>query len=486
MQRVWMMVLATALGAPASAWAQDATVQAAARAMGATNLNTIRYAGTGSTYGFQQAPVPGGPWPRFDANTYNVTIDYNAPAMRLETARSQGEHPPRGGSGQPMAGQQRSVQVVNGKFAWGENPAGAASPNAGASSERLQDLWMTPHGLIKAALASGAKASGKVIPLTIEGQAVKVTLNNANLVDRVEYMIANPVLGDMPIDITYSDYQDHGGTKFPRRIVERWSGYPILDITVNKVEPNVAVSLAVPANVQNAPARPAPAAAPAEDAQKIADGVWYLAGGNPRSVAVEFSDHVVVVEGPSNDARSVAVQQWVRTNIPGKPIRYLVNTHHHFDHSGGLRGYAAAGIPIITHALNKTFYDTAYARPHTISPDLLAKSGKKAVFETITDKRVLTDGTRTMELHHIRGHGHAPGYIMAYLPREKILIYADSYNPPAGEDPRDAGRTNEFLQDLYNTITDRLKLDVVTLAPLHGRIVPFDNMKKALGLLPYP
>src|SRR5207253_1059388 len=106
--------------------------------------------------------------------------------------------------------------------------------------------------------------------------------------------------------------------------------------------------------------------------------------------------------------------------IPNKPIKYLVNTHHHFDHSGGLRAYVDAGVTIITHDINKTFYEKALASPRTLNPDRLAQSKKKPIIETTKDKKELTDGTRTLELHHIVDNPHNDGILMAYLPKEKI------------------------------------------------------------------
>src|SRR5688572_4143698 len=177
-----------------SGCSRPAGVAAAADAMGATNLNSIQYSGTGSTFAFGQAPSPGARWPRFEARTYNVAADYQAPAMRLEIVRAQGEHPPLGGGGGPLAGEQRTVQVVSGLHAWTEGGAQPA-PSPGAVSERLRQLWLTPRGVIKAAAASGATATGNVVTLPVEGRDVKVTLNDQNLVERVEYLIANSEIG---------------------------------------------------------------------------------------------------------------------------------------------------------------------------------------------------------------------------------------------------------------------------------------------------
>src|SRR5947207_11814993 len=126
---------------------------AAANAMGAANLNSIEYSGSGQVLGFGQAYEPGERWPRFVQRSYTAAINYQTPGLRLTQVRSQGEHPPRGGAAQPVGADQRTVQVVSGKFAWQEGGAQAA-PNPGAVGDRLRQLWATPHGVIKAALAN--------------------------------------------------------------------------------------------------------------------------------------------------------------------------------------------------------------------------------------------------------------------------------------------------------------------------------------------
>jgi glyoxylase-like metal-dependent hydrolase (beta-lactamase superfamily II) len=459
--------------------AKPTGVAAAVEAMGASNLKTIEYSGSGSQFAFGQAATPGERWPRFDAKTYSVAVDYQTPAMRVEMLRTQGEHPPKGGGGQPFAGEQRTIQVVSGTQAWTE---GGAQPvaNPGAVSERLRQVWLTPHGVIKAALTSGATANGNVIALKIEGRDVKVTLNDQNLVDRVEYLTTNSVVGDVPVEITYSDYADYDGIKFPTRIIEKQDSFETLDVTIKSVKPNAAVSFAVPGTVAQAAAPPE---SPSVEVQKVGDGLWSLNAANTRSLAVEFGDHIVMLEGPTSEARSLAVNDAVRKAVPNKPIRYVVNTHAHYDHAGGLRTYVAEGVTVITHEINKPFYELAWARPRTIQPDALSKSPKPAMIETVADKRVLADSARTLELYHMKDSGHNTGTLIVYLPKEKILMYGDGYNPPAGDDPRDPTRTPEYGLQL-NEAVQRLKLSPTRIAPVHGRVVPYENLKIAIGARP--
>lgn len=455
-------------------------IEAAADAMGATNLNSIQFTGSGLVFGFGQAYTPGDRWPRFFQRTYSLSADYQRPAMRLEQVRAQGEVPPRGGAAQPVAGEQRTVQVVSGRSAWLEGGADPV-PDPTAVGDRLRQLWTTPHGVIKAAMANSGTLDGNVITVTIEGREVKATLNDEKLVVGVSYLSTNPVVGDYPIEIAFSDYATFDGVRFPTHIVQTEDGHPTLDITVRDVKPNASGSWDVPARVQQAPAPPQ---TPAVNMEALAPGVWYVTAQGIRSWAVEFADHVVVVEGPNSEARSLAVNEAIRKQIPTKPIRYVVNTHAHYDHAGGLRTYVAQGITVVTHEVNKPFFEQAWARPRAVLPDLLSQSPKAATFETIADKKVMRDGTRTLELYHVKNSGHNAGMIIAYLPKEKIVYWGDGYNPPAGDDPRDPARTPEYGIDLYRNITD-LKLDVARIAPAHGAGArPFDNFKKAIGLMP--
>jgi glyoxylase-like metal-dependent hydrolase (beta-lactamase superfamily II) len=180
--------------------------------------------------------------------------------------------------------------------------------------------------------------------------------------------------------------------------------------------------------------------------EKIADGVFYLRGGTHHSVAVEFADHVVVIEAPLNQQRSEAVIAEVKKLIPNKPIRYIVNTHHHFDHSGGLRTYVTEGATIVTSELNKEFYQTALAATR---------------IDTVGNKRVLSDGARSLELYTVAGNQHADGILMAFLPREKLLVEVDVYTPGP------ASGVNANTANLVENV-ERLKLKFETVLPLHG------------------
>ena len=240
-----------------------------------------------------------------------------------------------------------------------------------------------------------------------------------------------------------------------------------LDLTVTAVTANPPLAVEVPENVRT---NPAPV-----KSEKAAEGVWYITGGSHHSALIEMKDYLIVVEGPQGDPRSMAVMAEAKKLVPNKPIKYLVNTHHHFDHSSGVRGYAAEGVTIVTHELNRPYFERAALNSWNYGPDRLAKSKKKPVFQTMGDNMVLTDGTRSVELYQMVGNAHHDGLIMAYLRKERLLIEADAYSP--GATPK---TPDPFSVNLEANVR-RLGLDVERILPLHGMIVPYGELMKAIG-----
>ena len=236
----------------------------------------------------------------------------------------------------------------------------------------------------------------------------------------------------MLFEAIYSDYKDFGGVKFPMKIVQKQGGYPIFDLNVTDVKPNAPVTHSGAAGERRRAggARSGRRGRRGVPTEKLADGVYLILGGYA-SVAVDFKDYIVVIEGPQSEARAMQIITEAKRLIPGKPIRYVVNTHHHIDHSSGLRTFVAEGATVVTHEVNKAYYEKLFASPHTLEPDRLMREKRTPTFETVGEKKVLTDGNHVIELHHLRGSGHNEGLLVAYFPKEKILVEADAFNPPA-------------------------------------------------------
>ena len=458
----------------------EAVLRRADQAMGGSDLKSIRYAGSGTGGTFGQAYRPGEAWPKLNVSSYARLADYENSALRDEAARSRAE-PTGGGALPPMGvGEQRTTFLLRGTDAWNlVGPAPVPAPIA--VKARIHDLWTTPHGVIKAALRNkGTLAvrsdSGKsVISFTEAGYFTATAWINAdNLVERIDSRVPNPVLGDTAVETIFSDYRDFAGVKFPTRIRQLQGGFPVLDLEVKEVQPNTPSGIEVPDLVKAAVQR--------VTAEKAADGVWYLAGESHHSVAIEMSDHVIVVESPLFDGRAGAMLAEVKKLVPGKPIRYVINSHHHFDHAGGLRSAAAEGITLVVSEPARAWFERVLANPNRISPDAFEKSGRKATIIGVDGKRVLTDGARTVEIYAIEGSVHAQGFLMVYLPKEKLLIEADEYTPgpPKAAPPAKPNANNvNLVQNI-----ERLKLAVDRILPLHGRIVPLAELYAAIGREP--
>lgn len=464
--------------------ANAASLKEAADKLAVSKTQSIEFSGSGHWFQFGQAPNAKLPWPRFDVSRYVAGIDYDKAAARVQITRIQSDDPKRR---RPAPTTQWLDQYVNGKLAWNLPPVSQPqTPTAqpAALAERQAEIWSTPQGFLKAALANNASSkagkNGVEVEFTIDGKVRYIgTINADNDLERVKTWIDNPVLGDTLLETEFSKYKDYGGTRFPSEIVREQGGHPVLALKVAEVKANPSLALNAPDEIQKGQA---PAITVKVD--KLADGVFYLTGGTHHSVAIEQKDHVVLVEAPLNEARSLALIEKIKESIPGKPIRYVINSHLHFDHSGGLRTFVNEGSTIVTHKLNEAYYKQAWGAPRTLNPDLLAQSKKAARFETFTDKLVLNDGQRKVEIHNIAGSGHNDGFAFVYLPAEKILIEGDAYTPTAASAPLPAS-PNPYSVNLYENI-QRLKLDVDKIAALHGpRLVTLNDLRAAIGLANY-
>jgi len=212
---------------------------------------------------------------------------------------------------------------------------------------------------------------------------------------------------------------------------------------------------------------------------KLADGVYLFESGS-NSLVVEFSDYVVVVEPYAGGRGAKPTINKVREMFPNKPIKYVVNSHNHFDHLGGLRTAFHEGATIIAHSSNHDFYKNEVLSHDvwTLDPDRLSlypptEFDEGYQFENVDSRYTLSDGTRNLDIYYVQGSPHAEGMVMAYLPKEKILIEADVYTPPA---PGAAMPTTPpaAAVNLYDNVKG-YKLDVATIAGLHGRAVPWSD-----------
>jgi glyoxylase-like metal-dependent hydrolase (beta-lactamase superfamily II) len=464
-----------------AACSQQTPLQKAAALLGAEQVKTIQFVASGKNFSVGQNYTATDGWPEVTVKNYTALINFDTGSARVELLREMGAVMPKGG-GAPFFGEQRQVQVVSGDFAWNV-PAMAGAPAApapDAQPERMLAIWTTPTGFVKAAMANNATSTpngtSADVSFMVGGKyKVEGTINEAGQVEKVRTWIDQPIVGDMLVETTFSDYKDvGGGVNRPTHLVQTQDGFPSLDLTVSAVTLNPAVDITVPDNVKAF--QPPPVNVTAD---KLANGVFYLKGGTHHSLAIEMSDHIVVVDTPNNQARAEAVLAKAKEVIPNKPVRYVVTSHHHWDHLGGIRAAIAEGATIVTHESNKAFLERVAMTPHTIRPDKQSEVKNEAKVQTVGDDGQLTDGKRVIELHRLQGYDHTGDMMVVYLPAEGILGEPDAFTPPAMPGTALIPPAVPSAKALADNIK-RLKLNVKTISPFHGnRLTAVAEVEKA-------
>ena len=501
-------------------------LEAARKAIGTDNLKCVTISGTGYDGAVGQAKLSDKQvdWPRIDAlANYTRTMNWDTKTMKEEFDRKPGLNPAMWKygigwiDGAPIQQNPHQIFMLNGNYGWYmDGPGGKPTPVPPEIAQIWPiELYLNPHGFLKAAMMPGANPKAvwrwelgemgrdgpetipekmTVVSIMVNGKyRVDATINKEHMLQRIHTWVPDPVLGDMNYEheFTNASYVDAGGgVKFPTgwHSHQGWddnynsqaitAGHNAFGGTMKDIKANVCPDpVTVPDNVRQAtfPVR--------VETQKLADGVWLLGGSSHNSVAIEFKDYSVVVEAPLNEQRALAVIEEVVKLVPNKPIRFVVNTHQHFDHLGGLRTFMHIGATIITHQLNYTFYthDVLNYAPRTLQPDMITlwpptELAEGYQYETVRENYVLSDGTRNLNIHYINPLQHADGMLVAYLPKEKLVIEADIVDT---DRPLPATPTRDMTS--FYKAAQMLKLDASQIVPIHGKPIPWNDFVKVAG-----
>jgi hypothetical protein len=456
--------------------------------LGYADVKTMEYHSKG--HGMIGAPGQAYSWiddmPRFQTNNYVRTVNFDTGQMCETYTREQGVYPPHGGGGTPLVGVHTWKSCLVGDYAWDEVDGkvipqvnGHLYGNPEADFRKLDAIYGTPVGFLKAAMAPGANPQmlytvaapspvhrpGKIHAVAIQvlgKYRVVGMLTDNNTVEGIFTFIGNPVFGELPMQYRYNTYKEFNGKKYPTNLhIHQGDGgisysHNSADQNTGDVKWNVPFpAVAVPDAVKNAKSTVTNVTS-----QKLADGVWLIGGSDLNSVAVEFKNYVTVFEAPMNEERSLAVIAEINKLIPNKPIKYVVNSSMQWDHAGGLRTYYSMGSTIVTSEYNKDYYEKILFnyepnRPlwqdryayFYISPGAARAFGAQYVQNR---NYTITDGDQTMEIYGVQGplwfsteekdiqlstatrdikQFNTVGMLAAYLPKSGILINADMYMP---------------------------------------------------------
>ena len=212
---------------------------------------------------------------------------------------------------------------------------------------------------------------------------------------------------------------------------------------------------------------------------KLADDVYVIQNGGNNSLAVGFTDYVLVVEAYGNDAASRRTIAKIREAMPGKPIRYVVATHHHDDHTGGIRTFIAEGAAVVTTPGNRQYFEAMSRGVYTIAPDALARNPQPLTLEMVTGKkRVFSDGIHEVQVLDIGPSPHANEMLVIYLPKEKIMVQGDLLNLPIGRIRAGNLTTAHFARWL-----EQSGLQVDTFVPVHGPTHTMADLRRAVEMM---
>lgn len=431
-------------------------------------VKTIAIEGSGVNYNLGQDMKPEAHDQQFAISGYLRKIDVAQGKQRVEQTRTpkfayfQGQQP------------QTQVMGLDGDVAFNVNPQGAAARIAPAAEyDRHIEFMHHPITALRAATAPATKMSNvrtvgavRQADFAFRDRSWTMTIDAAGVPLSISTKSYQPNLGDVILTTTFAQYEDINGLKLPKVMSGKVDDFTTYEITASKqfVDSDLGNISAPPEVV-----KPAEVTAPNVVVTPVGKGVWFLAGQSHHSVLVEFADHLMLIEAPQSEARTLAVIAKAKETVKNKPLTQLVTTHHHFDHTAGMRAAIADGMTVITQAGNKAWVEGMARRSHSLQPDMLTKNASRLEIESVDEEKEYKDASMTVQLFHVAGNPHSDTMLMAYIPSLRVLVEVDAFSPGAAVNP--------YAANLLENVTKRnLKID--RIVPLHGAIAPFGDLAK--------
>ena len=473
----WAIAVVTMLGAYGQS-PELAVINGAADALGGKariqTLRTLVIEGSGTNPNVGQNRTPDDALPDWKVTDYRKTIDLANQRMRIEQHR-------QAQFAFSMANDVRQNLVLDGMIAFNVAADGSATRASEAvARDRRFEMFGNPVTAVRAALDPAAKLTHLrkegvlqcVDITTAQGDAFALVIDAAtHLPASIRWLSSSDNLGDIQNETFFQDYEITSGVKLPKRYLTKidFRNYTTADIRVSKNAVDIdAGNLAAPASVQTAAPPPPPTFT--VNAVHVAPGVWWLQStGNHSSAMYEFADHLTLFEAPSSEAQARALFDAAHKAVPSKPLTEIIISHHHFDHTGGLRAVVAEGLTIVSHKDNEQFFRELAARKATLHPDALTRHPMPLKFKGVGESAVLKDKAMEVELHQLKGNIHSGLMLVAWVPRYRFLSQSDMF---------DAYWFRYLWTANYFENLERLHLHFDKDLPVHGRIMGYDEERK--------
>src|SRR5262245_23738307 len=314
------------------------------------------------------------------------------------------------------------------------------------------------------------------------------------------------IWGDVNSDVVYSDWKKVGNVNIAWNRKTELNGRVVGDTQFTDVKINQAVDakrLAIPAEVRGGASKPATGNVPYQwvlrrqyigtyldsdnvsydtkasqglRLQQVAPGVFQTQGGSHNSLVVEMSDFLVVFDAPVTDAQSNWLVGATKAQFPNKPIRWVVLTHHHMDHAGGVRGMLADGGTLVVGAPARAHFQKVLAAPMTRNPDLSARSFNAIQIMEVTSSHVITDSRNRQVMMYMMDNPHAKGMLMGWVPDAKLGYVTDIWTPG----PPLPAKPNPGLMAVVNTVKGA-GLQPERFAGGHGSTSDYASLARLAG-----
>jgi glyoxylase-like metal-dependent hydrolase (beta-lactamase superfamily II) len=374
-----------------------------------------------------------------------------------------------------------STQALDGDVAFNVGATGNATrASSTVARTRRMELLANPVVIVRTALdpattVTNRRAEGALdlVDVTVpSGDTLTLAVDRVtSLPASVGWTAPDANLGDVVYRTAFTGYQPVSGVLMP-------TGFNTTIDFRNVVQQKLYVDrhaidaptgdLAAPTAVRAA-AAPAPRP-PAVGATEIAKGIWYLTGAG-NSTLFEFADHLTLFEVYGSEANARAVMARARALVPGKPLTEVIVSHHHFDHTGGLRAAVAEGLTIVTQRGNEAFLREVTSRPATLFPDVLGAKPRAIAIRTVDDHLRMADETLAIDVYRVVANSHMADALMVHVPRDRLLVQGDLF---------DVSWEVYWWGSSYMDNVRHRKLDVERDVPVHGRIAPLSYVQQSI------
>jgi glyoxylase-like metal-dependent hydrolase (beta-lactamase superfamily II) len=500
---------------------EQSLVSRAVDAMGGADalagVKTITFTGSSRFWEPEQSDVPGGE-PRFAAEaSFEGFADAASRAWRIDWDKNFAYPAPRSYKYSEIVTPQAGYVIgVDTTARNAQNLQHGAHSMSGLRLAATQRELL--RGSVSGLLAAMHRTPDQVLPaadVTAQGRSypaasfrgITVAFDpQSGLPALARTLDYDNIWGDVTYDYVYSDWRDVGGLKVPMSRTYELNGRRVQELNFTDVRVNQPVDvsrLQPPPAVQGGAAPPATGNIPYQwvlrrqfigtymdsentsydtrasqglRLQELAPGVHHVVGGTHNSLLVEMSDHLIIIDSPVSDAQSNWVLNVARNRFAGKPLRWVVQTHHHMDHTGGVRAFLAEGATLVVGQGAGQHYRRFLSAPMNRNPDMKPYDFNRTPILEVPESHVMSDSQGRQVIAYLMDSPHAKASLMGWVPHAKLGFVTDIWSPG----PPLPAKPNPGLLSVVNTVK-RAGVQPERFAGGHGTTADYASLARLAG-----